>query len=120
MSAIDSRREVFFIDAEHPALVGHFPGHPVVPGVVLLDRILDAAQRQFGLRAEALRLPQVKFLLPLLPLQAAQIVLDKILPEATASDAGDTRIRFRIERDDVLLASGELIAASTAIATDPA
>lgn len=100
-----SYREPFCIDATHPALAGHFPGRPVVPGVILLDHVLAAAQRRFGLRADALRLPQVKFLQPLLPEQAAEIVL-----EPAATDAGNTRIRFRIERDGALLASGELIA----------
>ena len=106
-----SYREPFCIGAAHPALAGHFPGRPVVPGVILLDRVLDAAQRHFGLRVDALRLPQVKFLQPLLPQQTAEIVLDKILLEPALADAGNTRIRFRIERDRVLLASGELIAA---------
>jgi 3-hydroxymyristoyl/3-hydroxydecanoyl-(acyl carrier protein) dehydratase len=32
------------IAAEHPALAGHFPGAPVLPGVVLLDEIVRAVE----------------------------------------------------------------------------
>ncbi|WP_428391591.1 3-hydroxyacyl-ACP dehydratase FabZ family protein [Lichenicoccus sp.] len=30
----------FTIAADHPSLPGHFPGRPIVPGVVLLDHAL--------------------------------------------------------------------------------
>ena len=33
----------FTLPADHPALPGHFPGRPIVPGVLLLDAVLQAA-----------------------------------------------------------------------------
>jgi 3-hydroxyacyl-[acyl-carrier-protein] dehydratase len=36
------------IPYDHPAYVGHFPGHPILPGVVLLDEV----QHAVGLREE--------------------------------------------------------------------
>jgi predicted LPLAT superfamily acyltransferase len=36
------------IEAGHPALTGHFPGVPVLPGVVLLDEILRAVEQTGG------------------------------------------------------------------------
>ena len=99
MSAMDSeRRHPLRIDADHPSLAGHFPGNPVVPGVLLLDRVLDAVEAWLGERPEPLRLPQVKFLQPLLPEQAAEIVLER----------GAGRLRFRVTRAGELIASGEL------------
>ncbi|MGH8086583.1 MAG: hypothetical protein ACREPV_15155 [Lysobacter sp.] len=88
----------FVIAADHPCLSGHFPGRPLVPGVVMLDRVLDAIEVHAGVALGALRLPQVKFLQPLLPGEAARVELDGEAP----------RWRFKVWRGDALLASGEV------------
>lgn len=53
------------VPADHPSLPGHFPGNPVVPGVLLLDEILSHVQQATGCRA--VRLQQIKFLSILRP-----------------------------------------------------
>ena len=91
----------FSIPSDHPSLPGHFPGRPVVPGVVVLDHVVAAIETTHG-ALPPLRLPQVKFVQPLLPGEEAEIVLDA-QPEAR-------RWRFRVLRGDTLVASGEVTA----------
>lgn len=93
----------FRIAADHPALDGHFPGNPVVPGVVVLDHVLAAIEARAGALGP-LRLPQVKFVQPLLPQQTATVVLE----DRPAAQCGAWR--FRVERDGALIASGEIVA----------
>ncbi len=62
-----SRQLPLFIAADHPALPGHFPGTPVVPGVLLLSQVLDAAEQWLGRPLQPLRLRQAKFPAPWLP-----------------------------------------------------
>lgn len=108
----------FVIAADHPSLPGHFPGRPLVPGVVLLDRVLDAIDAEHALRGRAppragLRLPQVKFLQPLLPDEAARV-------ELQCSESDPTRWRFRVLRADDLLATGEVVTGDGATAATAA
>lgn len=91
----------FSIPHDHPSLRGHFPGRPIVPGVVLLERVLEAIEAETAVPLATLRLPQVKFVQSLLPGEPAQIVLEGAAP----------RWRFRVLRGATLLASGEVIAA---------
>lgn len=91
----------FVIPASHPALPGHFPGHPVVPGVVVLDQVLTAVESMHGALG-ALRLAQVKFLRPLLPGETAQIALDALAPDPAQ------RWRFCVSCGDQVVARGEI------------
>jgi 3-hydroxymyristoyl/3-hydroxydecanoyl-(acyl carrier protein) dehydratase len=93
----------FTIPADHPSLPGHFPGRPLVPGVVVLERVVEAIEATHG-PLRAMRLPQVKFLQPLLPGETASIELDGAAP----------RWRFRVLREATLIASGEILARDAA------
>jgi 3-hydroxymyristoyl/3-hydroxydecanoyl-(acyl carrier protein) dehydratase len=54
------------IRGDHPCLPGHFPGAPLVPGVVILDEVIAAlAEWQAHLQLSSIR--TVKFLAPLRP-----------------------------------------------------
>jgi acyl-coenzyme A synthetase/AMP-(fatty) acid ligase len=67
---VASRRQstnTLSIAADHPAYAGHFPGRPVLPGVVLLDEALSAISASTGLPLSASELSSAKFLSPVMP-----------------------------------------------------
>jgi 3-hydroxymyristoyl/3-hydroxydecanoyl-(acyl carrier protein) dehydratase len=104
--------DALVIPADHPALPGHFPGNPVVPGVLLLGHVAAALERARGpLRVAAIR--QAKFLAPLRPGESCAIAF---------TDASPGEVRFECRSGARVLARGALAVASTAPdgAGDPA
>jgi acyl-coenzyme A synthetase/AMP-(fatty) acid ligase len=87
----------FTVPPGHPALTGHFPGRPIVPGVVLLDHALDAIGCALGKSFGACRIESAKFLSPAEPGE----VLD-VAYETSASGA----IRFTVRAGARTVASG--------------
>jgi 3-hydroxyacyl-[acyl-carrier-protein] dehydratase len=85
----------FAIPADHPALPGHFPGRPVVPGVVLLDLAAEAARHAFGL-GPLRRIARAKFAVPVLPAQEVALRLTRTasLRVALACDAFSAEVEF--------------------------
>ncbi|MDX1487993.1 MAG: hypothetical protein R3268_07325 [Acidiferrobacterales bacterium] len=92
----------FSIPAHHPALPGHFPGNPVVPGAVVLDEVIKAAESSpYGVRIAGVLV--AKFLRPLAPGEHCIVEL---------SPQDDGRIRFMCRLRNELVASGQLVVES--------
>lgn len=85
------------VPPEHPAFAGHFPGAPILPGVVLLDVLLLWAEAVTG-RAVG-QIGSAKFLSPVAPGE----VLSLALVCGTADSA-----RFDILSGSRKVATGQL------------
>ena len=79
----------FSIPADHPALPGHFPGAPVVPGALLLAEGLRRLEAALGVELAGRRIECAKFLRPVgggLPVTAV----------LTTSGAALSRVEFSV------------------------
>lgn len=87
------------IAADHPAAAGHFPGNPIVPGVVLLDEIIAAARKLGRLPEGGCVVRAAKFLRPVRPGDALAITLQP---------GSGGALRFECRVDGQAAASGSL------------
>ena len=88
------------IHANHPTLPGHFPGAPLVPGVVILDEVL-AALIEWRQDSQLTGIRLVKFLAPLTPEQAFTISF-------SAKNARAPEINFCCRAGDRVIVEGRL------------
>lgn len=94
----DSTRVEVCIAPDHPAMAGHFPGNPVVPGALWLEAVHKEAAARWNLPPGASHWRRIRFLQPVAP--GVPVVLHL---------AGEgRRFRFRIESGD-----GELVASGS-------
>jgi 3-hydroxyacyl-[acyl-carrier-protein] dehydratase len=95
------------IAADHPAYAGHFPGTPVLPGVVLLDATLHALERAGKGASGFWEVNSAKFQSAVRPGEALTLQ-HEALPNGS--------VRFSIRTADRPVASGVLV--SSRISTE--
>lgn len=86
------------IPFDHPCLAGHFPGNPIVPGVVLLDKVrelLESVHPNYYI----CNITHVKFHHPLGPEQTFTISL---------REAKNDTFVFECNKEDIKLSSGKI------------
>lgn len=91
------------IAADHPAFAGHFPGRPLLPGVLLLAEVLEVLREAPALGARLGPRPEIavaKFLAPVGPGSTLEIALHD----------EPRGLRFEVWNAGVLAASGQISA----------
>jgi 3-hydroxymyristoyl/3-hydroxydecanoyl-(acyl carrier protein) dehydratase len=82
------------VPADHPSFAGHFPGRPLVPGVLLLQLAQRAIEAALGAPVQGLT--ATKFLSPVLPGQSLLLEFR----------AGEAAVRFDIRSGTRQVAAG--------------
>ncbi len=78
---------------------GHFPGHPVLPGVAQVGWAARCAREVFGFSTDPLRIDRVKFLKPVRPGEHLGL-------ELWRDGARPDRVEWRFARGDVACSRG--------------
>jgi 3-hydroxymyristoyl/3-hydroxydecanoyl-(acyl carrier protein) dehydratase len=96
----------FSIPQNHPSFPGHFPDNPILPGVLLLERVMTYAQSHTENLLENYALLNVKFLASVAPDDKLKL----IFAESTANSFSFAVyiVSSNTESQDTVACSGQL------------
>jgi 3-hydroxyacyl-[acyl-carrier-protein] dehydratase len=84
---------------DHAAFAGHFPGRPILPGAIILDRVLLSAARWLVVPDAPCRIASAKFLRPVEPGQTLDFRFDGVTHRS---------VRFQVATAGNVVASGSI------------
>ena len=87
------------IASNHPALDGHFPGDPIVPGALILCEVLRAARQAMGGDFLPVAIPLARFHAPLRPGEPFVCTIERVDAET---------FKYQLKREATLIASGTM------------
>ena len=94
-------RALFRLEPKSPVLSGHFPGHPILPGIAHLELALRGAREIEGSGAILRSLRGVRFRQPLAPEDTFELIVLR--------GAEPAALRFEIRRGETVASSGSLV-----------
>jgi 3-hydroxymyristoyl/3-hydroxydecanoyl-(acyl carrier protein) dehydratase len=93
------------IPLDHPCFPGHFPGQPILPGVLLLERVMALARASLARPLDECTLHNIKFLASVAPGDVLDVQL-------AGTQSNEYRFTVRVFHgegaDGVIACSGQL------------
>ena len=88
----------YSIPGDHPSLDGHFPGNPIIPGVVILDKALQSMSQHRP--TQRYKVEAIKFLQPFIPPAILTIKLE---------DKENNKVHFSAMNQHKMIAKGTVV-----------
>ncbi|OGT30362.1 MAG: hypothetical protein A3E87_01360 [Gammaproteobacteria bacterium RIFCSPHIGHO2_12_FULL_35_23] len=93
-----SNKLYFLIPNNHPSLSGHFPGNPIVPGVVILQHVLSLLTDNIT-KQNIHEVSKIKFITPLLIDVQSEVIFKKARPKI---------IKFEVLQNNQTVVTGNI------------
>ena len=94
-------RALFRVEPGSPVLSGHFPGHPILPGIAHLELALQGTREIEGSEAILRSLRGVRFRQPVVPTDTVELIVVR--------GAEPGALRFEIRLGETVASSGSLV-----------